>query len=640
MSVQQASYDHAIELATQERYDEALAILDALSQARPEVVDYDCLRARLYCDKGEPEAGFAVLDAALARLPELPLHPAHRWSSRGVIVHRYGVLLMGLGRVEEALPWLEEAARRNGLASGEWTALFHAGLAHFRLGDHAAAGRYWYDLLYRAPDLGAHDILALAGGYVQTAEVEGRAVEPMMRLCLARIGLDNADLLEMDEAAGDALAAQQAGLVLAAEPDHPHARRIRAPLRYRAGDLDGAWDDLAVYQRQVPDPKAQVRELDLRHQAGEAEPWLRFALTEAGTDAHGYYLAGVALAEFIEQVPASRETLTPQLLKAWRLGLARFEQYFASGQGGYDDADPHVYSMLCHHLARRLDGAEQREERIALHEKGIAVSDFIDHWIDLLDCHDAAGQHQKVVEVAGEALNRYGVDRNPADVGWVFSRLMHAWKMLGGTEATHAARAALAHMDAQLDALPVEERSEAAPAMAHARAHLAALLAQAASGPESDERAEALAEIEALQRRALLVQDAWLCNAFGQVWRGLGNAERALPLLEQAVALTEGDAEDQAAARVQRGQLRNEMGDYAGALADFDAAFAARGDWGPEAYLHATQAALGLERREAALVTFQRARALGAAEGKTRGLYARVEQGLRATRPKWKLWGV
>ena len=104
MSVQEVSYDHAIELANAERYDEALVILDQLSQAQPQVVDFDCLRARLHFDRGDAQAAFAVLDAALAKLPGLPLHPAHRWSSRGVIAHRYGMLLMGMERLQEALP--------------------------------------------------------------------------------------------------------------------------------------------------------------------------------------------------------------------------------------------------------------------------------------------------------------------------------------------------------------------------------------------------------------------------------------------------------------------------------------------------------------------------------------------------------
>jgi len=637
VSVQEVSYDHAIELANAERYDEALVILDQLSQAQPQVVDFDCLRARLHFDRGDAPQAFAVLDAALARLPGLDLHPAHRWSSRGMIAHRYGMLLMSMERFQEAQPWLDEAALRNGLSSGEWSARLHAGLAHYRLGDFAGAGAYWYDLLYRAPDLGAEEILAQAAAHVNAA---GERAEPMLRLCLARIGLDNPDLLELDEAAGDAFAAEQAGIVLAARPDHPHARRIRAPLRYRAGELDGAWDDLATYQRQAPDPKAQVRELEWRHQAGEDQPWTRFAFAQNATDAAGYYHAGVALAEFIDAVPAAEAALAPHVVNAYRLGLARFERYFASGEGGYDDADPHLYSMLCHNLAQRLDGADQRAERIALHEKGIAASEFIEHWIDLLDGLVAGGQHAKAVEVAGDVLNRYPLERDPANVGWVFSRLMDAWKGIGGFEVTSAARDALAHMDARADALPVEERSQAAHALAHARAHFAGLLRNGTASMDQHDRTDALAEIEALQRRALLIEDAWLYNAFGLVWRDLGTPERALPLFEQAIVLTEGDPWDQALPRVQRALIRNGDKLHAEALADFEAAFAARDRWDGEAWLGAVEAALGLAQRETALAYFDKARAVGAAQGRTRAQYARMETGLRATRPAWKFWGV
>ncbi|MBY4897642.1 tetratricopeptide repeat protein [Cupriavidus sp. AU9028] len=679
MSATPLSYDLAIELATQERYDDALAILDGLARQHPEVVDYDALRARLWFDKGEPERSFAILDAALSRLPQTPLHPAHRWASRGLLAHRYGLLLMSAGRLQEALPWLEEAARRNGLATGEWSAQFHAGLVHYRLGNPARAARYWYDLLYRAPDLGAHDILALTGSHIQASETAGQAVDPLLRLCLARIALDNPDLLQLSGSQGDALAAQQAELVLAAEPDHPEARRVRAPLRYRAGDVAGARDDLAVYLRRVPDPRAQVRELEWRLRAGESAPWQGFRLNENAPDAHGYYLAGLSLAEFAEREPASAAALEPQIQKAWRIALGRFEAYFESGEGTCDDADPHIYSLLCDRLARRLQGTgkDEREERVALHEKGIAVSDFIGHWIDLLDCHDSAGRHPLVVEVAGEVLNRYPLDRQPAEVAWVFSRLIHAWKAIGGTDAVTAARAAIAHMDAQLDALPVEERSEAAHPMAHARAHFAALLGAAAPAMEARERALALDEIEALQERALQIEDAALYYAFGRIWRELRDNGRALPLFEKAIELAAGDAEDQAAPRFQRGLIRLEwleaqrgatpaaaassspdaeppqQGDgsgdraplalsvtFADALSDLEAAIVAGSQDEPQIRLHAAQAALGMQRREAARAHFLRARELGAKTGRQASLYRRVEDALKRTRPTWKFWGV
>ncbi len=652
--MQEVSYDRAIELANEERYGEALQVADQLSQARPEVVDFVTLRARLHYDNGDAPQALAVLDAAMERLPALALHPAHRWASRGVLAHRYGTILLSLSRDAEALPWLHEAAQRNGLASGDWTAHFHAGFAAFRLGDFATAGRYWHDLLYRAPDAGAEDILPLCRDYIARTEAAGQPVEPLMRVCLGRIALDNPDLLELDAAAGDALAGDQAERVLAEFPDHPEARRLRAPLSHGASDMTGAVEDLVVYLRQQPDPQAQVRQLAWESESGatsdetpreQQRAWREFRLTRDADDGAAYYRAATALGEFIDDVPASEAALRPQLVEACRLGLERFEHYFSTGEGdarGHGgNADPHIYSLLCRLLALSLPAdAAHLEERLALHRKGVAASEFIEHWTDMLDAYAGAGQPQQVVDMAGDILNRYPIERNPADVSWVFSRLMAAWQAIGGTEAAEAASAALAHMDARLDALPIEARSEAAHAMSHARAHLAGLLQSGIAGMDEHDRTDALAEIETLQRRALLVEDAWLFNRFGLLWRDLGDKERALPLFEQAVALTADDPQDQAAPRVQRALILTSQQRHQEAMADFVAAFAVRDDWDAETCLHAVEAALGLEQREAALAYFEKARARGAEQGRTRGLYARVETALRATRPKWKLWGV
>jgi tetratricopeptide (TPR) repeat protein len=92
-------------------------------------------------------------------------------------------------------------------------------------------------------------------------------------------------------------------------------------------------------------------------------------------------------------------------------------------------------------------------------------------------------------------------------------------------------------MEARLDALPVEERSEAALSMAHARTHFATLLANSAGSMEARERALALDEIEALQARAVAIEDAWVYDAFGRIWRGLADNDRALPLFERAIAV-------------------------------------------------------------------------------------------------------
>nr|WP_218891783.1 hypothetical protein [Cupriavidus plantarum] len=636
------------------RQDEALRIAEQLWLSEPDVVDHATLRAQLLADAGDLSAALAALDEAMARLagPEAPamgstLAPMHRLASQGLLAHQYGTLLLRAGRQREALNWLHEAAQRNGLATGEWAAHFYAGVAAYELGDFARAGRYWHDLLYRAPDLGAVDILPLVKAHIDAAEEAGRSAEPLLRACLGRIALDSPDLLDLDADAGDALAAEQAARILADAPDHPEARRLRAPLRL-GDDRAGALEDLAVYLRQQPDPQAQVRELAWRHAATEpgAQPaWQGFALTAASNDGAGYYHAAGALRDFIDDVPAARAALHPVVVQACRTGLERFEQYFASGDGDANghggNADPHLYSLLCGLLARSLPAdAAHLEERLALHRKGMAASDFIEHWIDMLDAYAGAGQWQQVVAMAEDVLERHPVERDPSRVGWAFSRMMAAWARMGGGDALATATDALARMDARLDALPVEARSEAGHAMAHTRAHYAALLAAGAPAMDADDRADALEEIEALQRRALVVEDPWLHNRFGGIWRDLGDVGRALPLFEQAIALTEGDPYDQAPPRVQRARILVGEERHEEALADFTAAIAVREDWDAETCLLATQAALGLAQRDVALGWFERARAQGADKGRTRGLYAKVEAALKETRPAWKIWGV
>ncbi|WP_172966015.1 hypothetical protein [Cupriavidus pauculus] len=651
-ALQDVRYDQAIALANAGRHDDALQVADQLWAAHPEVVDYAALRAQIQSDRGDVAGALAALDEAMARLPELSLAPMHRWASRGALAHMYGTLLMREGRDAEAQPWLHEAARRNGLATGEWAAHFYAGFVAFRLNDFALAGRYWHDLLYRAPDLGAGDILPLVQDYVARSDAAAQLGEPLLRICFGRIALDSPELLDLTPAQGDALAAAQAERVLAEQADHPEARRLRAPLRL-GSEPAAALDDLETYLRQRPDPLAQVRALTWRHQshvaAGASAPaqpaWTGFAVTADADDGALYFHAATALGSFLDEVPASQAALKPMLEAMCRKGLACFESYFETGEGdahGHGgNADPHLYSLLCRLLARTLPAdATHLEEKVALHQKGMAASEFIDHWIDLLDAHAAAGQHQQVVDLAGEVLNRYPVERDPARVSWAFSRLVAAWAAIGGRDATESASAALSHMDMRLDALPVEARTEGAHAMAHARAHYAALLQAGMATMDEHDKADAVAELEALQRRSLLVDDAWVSGRFGQLWRDLGDHERALPLLEQAVTLAQADPRAQATARVQRARLLVDLERYPEALTDFQMAFAARDDWDAHTWLVAVQAALGMGQRESALAWFERARAQDAEKGSTRGLFAKVEASLKATRPKWKLWGV
>lgn len=68
-------------------------------------------------------------------------------------------------------------------------------------------------------------------------------------------------------------------------------------------------------------------------------------------------------------------------------GAALFEQFFATGQGLYRDADVHIYSMLCNNLAihYRINTSDYHTA-IMLHRKGIAASAFAEHYEGVMYC--------------------------------------------------------------------------------------------------------------------------------------------------------------------------------------------------------------------------------------------------------------
>lgn len=78
--------------------------------------------------------------------------------------------------------------------------------------------------------------------------------------------------------------------------------------------------------------------------------------SEAG--ARDYYAAGCDVAEFIEELQQEGEYVGADDFararrveaEVYKLGAERFEHYFRTGDGNSEDADPHVYAMLCNNL--------------------------------------------------------------------------------------------------------------------------------------------------------------------------------------------------------------------------------------------------------------------------------------------------
>jgi cellulose synthase operon protein C len=87
-------------------------------------------------------------------------------------------------------------------------------------------------------------------------------------------------------------------------------------------------------------------------------------------------------------------------------GLQKFEAFFATGVGNYDDANVHTYSMLCNNLGINRYVDEAYDKAISLHEKGIASSPFAEHYASLMNCQRAKGDPTAFIDAA-DRLWRY-----------------------------------------------------------------------------------------------------------------------------------------------------------------------------------------------------------------------------------------
>ncbi|MDB5848001.1 MAG: hypothetical protein JWP29_1753 [Rhodoferax sp.] len=82
-------------------------------------------------------------------------------------------------------------------------------------------------------------------------------------------------------------------------------------------------------------------------------------------------------------------------------GLAKYEAFFATGQGFFKDGDIHGYSMLCNNLAIHYrQPLEDYDQAIALHHRGIGASPFAEHYSGLRQCYQSAGNDVEFVRAA------------------------------------------------------------------------------------------------------------------------------------------------------------------------------------------------------------------------------------------------
>ncbi|MDR2325253.1 MAG: hypothetical protein LBE51_07620 [Acidovorax sp.] len=222
-----------------------------------------------------------------------------------------------------------------------------------------------------------------------------------------------------------------------------------------------------------------------------------------------------------KKVPAD-EVLLPLVIRYYEQGLERFEQFWATGQGRFKDADLHVYSMLCNNLAIKYRFADRYDEAAALHHKGLASSPFAEHQDGLLWCAIGKDDDTAIVAEAERLwhfVQRHGYGRH--DPANYFSTIaMSLYKLDRGDEISIW----LERLDQWFEELDEEDQRD------QRRRYLAALMSMldffSVFRPE-----QVLPRLRAYQQEVRALKESYAL-------RRLGCALEAYPeLLEECVAM-------------------------------------------------------------------------------------------------------
>lgn len=405
----------------EDRLAEALRLAEAHLVGEPGDMGILEWRIRLLEQIGRSDEALVAFGpyktAILAWQPESP----HRWQKLGFALYWQAEICRTLDRREEARQLILEAVTRIG-SFADHTAWMTAARWFWDDGEFDGAGRLWYDVMFRSNadvDLAAEilEITAALGDghshdWVWLARMRATLTVPKRRL-------------ECIEAMFRRVAHQ------------PLAWRIRARARAMANDLDGASVDLDHYLEFGGDPRAQVWRAQLNHSMGRAhglEQIVWNQTPEAG--GRDYYAAGCDVMEFIEELQSEGQYVGADDFararrveaEVYKLGAERFEHYFTTGEGNSEDADPHVYAMLCNNLGSSWGiNQECYLEGIAWHDKGWAISPFWEQYSNRLRNQLHARQWAGVVEsyeVLRQAFGRnWGYEKRLNGVGYAYDQL-------------------------------------------------------------------------------------------------------------------------------------------------------------------------------------------------------------------------
>ncbi|QTD44265.1 hypothetical protein [Ottowia testudinis] len=220
-----------------------------------------------------------------------------------------------------------------------------------------------------------------------------------------------------------------------------------------------------------------------------------------------------------------------------RLGLQRFESFFATGQGLFRDGDAHVYSMLCNNLGIELRtlGVEHVDEAIALHRKGLATSPFAEHLNSIMRCHKLAGRHAELIDAAEELWRfseQYGFSRHDPSgyIEWVLLALYY-------TDRDAEVSIWLPRLDGWWRALDEDERAEFNESY-----HIA--LNAALRNMAYVNLNDALTRLHAVADDMRALQSAELTRLLGDNFEVCHDLDTAMRLYREALALAQREANE------------------------------------------------------------------------------------------------
>jgi tetratricopeptide (TPR) repeat protein len=130
----------------------------------------------------------------------------------------------------------------------------------------------------------------------------------------------------------------------------------------------------------------------------------------------GIYLEYQLEDKLPEGMPWPESDVEIMASRYYELGREKYERFFSSGKGSIGDADVHAYSMLCNNLGHYYRSEKKKfDAAINLHQSGIAVSPFAEHYDNIMKCRRDAGQKSEFIASADQLWHfamEYGYSRH------------------------------------------------------------------------------------------------------------------------------------------------------------------------------------------------------------------------------------